>query len=105
MMTYFQDPSDRTQKAPSVSTTVSSDNEEPSTSSYTPPSLKNEVVEIDTGSEILANAVNSLNSAHHSQSTSHIDDISTRALSMFDTTSGRTSGRAGFGNWDPGASV
>uniref|UniRef100_A0A914PMU2 Uncharacterized protein n=1 Tax=Panagrolaimus davidi TaxID=227884 RepID=A0A914PMU2_9BILA len=77
------------QKSPSVSTTVS-DNDEPSTS-YTPPSLKNEIVEIDTDEE--NNRANAA-AAALSASSSHIDDISTRALSMFATTSGISHTRA-----------
>uniref|UniRef100_A0AC34GUF3 Uncharacterized protein n=1 Tax=Panagrolaimus sp. ES5 TaxID=591445 RepID=A0AC34GUF3_9BILA len=80
------------QKSPSISTTVS-DNDEPSTS-YTPPSLKNEIVEIDTDEVNHNNEAVANNQIALSASSSHIDDISTRALSMFATTSGISHTRA-----------
>jgi hypothetical protein len=86
-----------TQKPPSVSTTVS-DNDEAVSPSYTPPSLKNEIVELDVDEDILAAATSAqqqINSTINNPiSTSHIDDISTRALTMFATTSGISHARA-----------
>jgi len=69
-----REPSERLQKPPSVSTTVS-ENDEACTSDA-PPSVKNEVIEIDDD-ELNQNAA----------TPSTIDDISTKALSMFASTS------------------